>query len=137
MNTENTPASGAHNDVGAVWPRETQEKNRGEAASTASPPSSNGNREGHVTTRGDDTATVNDLTPETSLDSTISTACSTAMPFSAGSFARKSTLKRYAHRGWFTLLRIGPRMVRYRRKDVIAFENRGVRGVSDAAKTSQ
>lgn len=37
----------------------------------------------------------------------------------------KSTLKRYAQRGWLTPIRIGPRMVRYRREDVLEFENRG------------
>jgi hypothetical protein len=136
MKPNETPESGT-TVVRAIWPSETLNENLGEAAATASPLSSNDTEEGNVTTHGDNTATMNDVTKETAPDSTISTACSTAMPFSAGSFARKSTLKRYAHRGWFTPLRIGPRMVRYRRKDVIAFENRGVRGVSDAAKTSQ
>lgn len=37
----------------------------------------------------------------------------------------KSTLKRYALRGWLMPIRIGPRMVRYRREDVFAFEARG------------
>lgn len=44
------------------------EKNTGEAAATASPVSSNDTVEGNVTTRGDDTATVNDATTETAID---------------------------------------------------------------------
>ena len=69
MHTENTPAQGTHNG-GAMRPCETLEKNLSEAVSPASPTSCNNTEECNVTTRGDDTATVNDVTTETALEST-------------------------------------------------------------------
>lgn len=38
----------------------------------------------------------------------------------------KSTIQRYERRGWLKSRRIGPRMVRFRLEDILAFEERGM-----------
>jgi hypothetical protein len=65
MNMEDTPEPGTENVAGASQPYEPAEKNLSEAALTTSPTSSNDTEEGNVTTHGDDTATVTDVTPKT------------------------------------------------------------------------
>jgi hypothetical protein len=45
--------------------------------------------------------------------------------------------KTYTDQGWLKSLRIGPRMVRFRLKDVIAFEERSTRsGLSASAPSN-
>lgn len=39
----------------------------------------------------------------------------------------KASLQRYEKRGWLKSLKIGPRLVRYRLEDIIAFEERFTR----------
>lgn len=68
MTTNETPAPGTNTAVGATQPNETPDKSMSDTATTTSPVRCNDTEKGPVTTHGDDTATVNDVTPETARD---------------------------------------------------------------------